>query len=335
MARLAVGGVRKNFGRSAAHDEHRVALFAGAHQHLARAKLAHRDGRYQQSKLIVVETAQKIYLAQAGHQFPLEVGVGLVVCVPACDAHIDGAGRERNLDRMTPERVPETRGDAIAHVFLQAVVGDRVLDSILDREIGIVPSQNFGRRIAQHLRHVAQQREHHLAHVIGRYPVADSNHKLVTHVAGGVVEQRVLGNHGVGNFEPHVGARYDRRCTPCDSLDPPEVLAAADPVTRIEGAPYRQRQAAENVAQRLLQGEAEDGREDGRGGQDRKWLHAEVGIQHHHHHHEPQHEHQQVFGDAREVDLAAAHHCVDELEHQREELTNDDSELLRKARICF
>ena len=228
-------------------------MFSDAHQHLACAKLAHRDGRHQQAKLVVAQAAQPIDLAQVGHQLALELCVGLFVFVAAGVAHMDGAGRERNLDRMAPQRIPQARRDAIAHVFLHAVVRNPVPDPILDREIAIVPRQHFRRRIAQHLRHVAQQGQHDLAHVIGRHAVADPDCNFVAHVAGGVVVQHVLGDHGVGNLEPLVGARYDRRRTPCDSLDPPDMLAAADPVARLERVPHRERQAAEDVAQGLLQ----------------------------------------------------------------------------------
>src|SRR5208283_4233436 len=58
VADLAVGSMTEYLGFSAAHDEHRLALLAGAHQHLTRAKLTHRDGRHQQSELIVAKAAQ-------------------------------------------------------------------------------------------------------------------------------------------------------------------------------------------------------------------------------------------------------------------------------------
>jgi hypothetical protein len=104
------------------------------------------------------------------------------------------------------------------------------------------------------------------------------------------------------------------------------VRAAANPVARLERTAHRKRQAAEDVAESLLQRETEDRGEDRRGSQDRKRLHAEVGVQHHHHDHEPQHEHQQVLGDGREVDLAAARHRVDELEHEADDAKQEKYE---------
>src|SRR5271155_4004457 len=83
VANLAIGGMAEDFGLPAAYDEHRLALFARAHQHLARAKLPHRDGRHQQFQLIVAEAAQPIDLAQVGHQLALELRVGLLVLVAA------------------------------------------------------------------------------------------------------------------------------------------------------------------------------------------------------------------------------------------------------------
>src|SRR5260370_33067616 len=126
-----------DLGPSAGHDEHRLAWLADAHQHLARTKLAHRDSRHQHAKLLVAETAQPIDLAQVGHQFALELRVGLFVFVAAGVAHMNGAGRERNLDRMPPNRIPETRRDAISHSLLRPIVRNPVLRLILALEITV------------------------------------------------------------------------------------------------------------------------------------------------------------------------------------------------------
>ena len=250
MGLLTACTLRDDLDRATPHHVERVPGFPLPADRLAAAVLELVQVRREPGELVLVEVAQEVDLTQRPDQLALPA----IIC--DCSRHalqVEGSNRERNLDAVAPQRVPETRHDLVAHTILLGVVDHPEADAVLDCEIPVLDHPNLRGRAVCQLRIVMEHTQDDLLHASRRRVVGETDEQVVTDGVAPVVGDDVPRQHRVRHLETLERAG-DQTCgAPADSLHAPEMGSEAHPVARGERLLQLERQPAEHIAEGLLQ----------------------------------------------------------------------------------
>ena len=226
----------------------------------------------------------------------------------------DVADRDRDIEAGAPEREPDPR----PHDRIRRVGAEHVREPVAHREtrgaLREVDEEALGRGLAIDTRNrVAPERLFHARDHLRwrRVRVHVEPNPAALAFPGpdpaAAQEDRVLHEEGVGHHGEVAVARLDRRLAPSDLPDEPRRVAVRHPVADLHGPVELERETGHDVSERVLQGPADDRREDGRRRDDPDDLDT------------PGRQHRERRGDAAGRDREVAEDARRSHLHEREE----------------
>ena len=272
---LASGGVHAHVRLPGEDDEEPVLDGPFAGDGLAFGEGSGLEAPRERPDLLVGEAGEDVHPAQGGQaSFELQAAAALLH-VGVLLGHHDGAVGDGDLDAGAGQGVI----DAHAHLGGHGLGPGQVPQPVA-RRVDRVPLREVhehapGRRVRGHAR--GRVRAQDLLHggddLVGLAVVIDVEVHLqepLRREPPGAAQDRhrPLHDAAVGDDDDVAHAGVQGGLPPADLPDQPFLVADADPVARREGALQVQDHAADDVAQRVLQGEGHHGRDHGRGGQE-------------------------------------------------------------------
>ena len=258
---LAFGSRQRHHRVAPQHHEHRTAVFTFADDGLAGGE-ERRTRRLEQLRaLFVGECGKDFHRAERRGRQRLHRRRGRRVVL---ELHLNRVG-DRNV--VTAERVVDVRPHAIADAHVGGEVGRPHADAVGDGRRGEVGDQDLGLATGDEQRLVAQRPRDHRLHLVGRRVVAGADLDLEPRVVRRlrVVRDRLLRHHAVRHDDEVARLRADLGRAPRHLGD--QAVGAGDghPVADAKRLLDLNRQPGKQVAQRVLQREADhDGADGGR-----------------------------------------------------------------------
>ena len=167
---------------------------------------------------------------------------------------------ERDGDVLAFYDIPQARHDGIAHFGQVGLRFHAENETVVDGEIGVGGRADERRRLGQHAGRGAHEVNHHFFHAVRGIVVAEAH---FDHLGAQRGRAREVGEGSfvefdVGNDLQLAGRCFDVDRAPVDLDDPSAHVADLDPVAHVERALGKQHEPRDDVAERFLQGEADD-----------------------------------------------------------------------------
>src|SRR5262245_13307287 len=195
---------------------------------------------------------------------------------------VDVANRERDLDAVAPEVVPDEPEHLAFDGAIVLVAAKVVADLVVDGVVAVADDAENWTRLLEDLGHLLQEVLQHREHLVRRrvevHPHVQDPRMRLARLRE--VDQRASRDLGVGDDEGVSVPGSQLRGAPGDLLDAALMVADPDPVPEPEGRVGVEGNAAEEVAESVLEREADHRAHDGRPREERGGLEAEAVVRH-------------------------------------------------------
>ena len=193
---------------------------------------------------------------------------------------LEGAHRRGETDLVAVQRVPDRLADVGVDAVALRVVARVVLDLVDDRRIGERADAREARQLARDAVHVRGGLADDVDHRGRRDVVVDAElQDARVEIAVRKDFQPLAGDDGVGQDDRLIVEAAHPRGAPAHALDDADVVAGVEDVADVERAFHVQRDAAEEIAERVLKRQADDRGQHGAAGERGRDVDIENGLE--------------------------------------------------------